>query len=563
MKHLLLAFLACLLIAANGVAQDRISSPNIETRSMVIARNGMACTSQPLVSEIAIDILKKGGTAVDAAIAADAALGLMEPTGSGLGGDLFAIVWDAKTHKLYGLNSSGPSPKSLTLKWFQDHGYQFIPPRGPLPVSVPGCVDGWNELHKRFGKLPIKEILQPAIQYAREGFPVTELIAYYWKLNAEVLKKYPGFVKVYMPGGKAPSEGQIFKNPELANTLEVLADKGLRYFYEGEPAHIIDQFMKEQGGFLSYQDLASYHAEWVQPVSTRYRGYDVWELPPNGQGIAVLQMLNMLEPFNIKAMGFGSARYIHLLTEVKKLAYEDRAKFYSDPKFNKIPVRELISKKYAMERLKLFNPEKAADYYPAGQPEKGNTIYLTVADRWGNMVSFIQSNYRGMGSGMCPTGLGFDLQDRGELFDLQPGHFNTYAPGKRPFHTIIPAFVTKNGQPWLSFGVMGGAMQPQGQVQVLVNLIDFGMNLQEAGDAPRIRHDGSSQPTGTPMEGTGWLNMESGFSYATIRKLMEMGHQVRFSLGGYGGYQAIMRDPKTQVYYGASESRKDGEAIGY
>ncbi len=321
--------------------------------------------------------------------------------------------------------------------------------------------------------------------------------------------------------------------------------------------------MKEQGGFLSYQDLASYHAEWVQPVSTDYRGYDVWELPPNGQGIAVLQMLNMLEPFNIKAMGFGSAQYIHLLTEVKKLAYEDRAKFYSDPRFNKIPVKELISKQYAKERLKLYNPDKAADYYPAGQPEKGNTIYLTVADQWGNMVSFIQSNYRGMGSGMCPTGLGFDLQDRGELFDLQPGHFNTYAPGKRPFHTIIPAFVTKDGQPWLSFGVMGGAMQPQGQVQVLVNLIDFGMNLQEAGDAPRIRHDGSSQPTGTKMEGTGWLNMESGFSYDVIRKLMEMGHKIRFSLGGYGGYQAIMRDNKNKVYYGASESRKDGEAIGY
>ena len=418
-------------------------------------------------------------------------------------------------------------------------------------------------MHKRFGKLPIHEILQPAINYAREGYPVTELIAYYWKLNARVLKKYPGYVKVYMPDGKTPSEGEVFKNPELANTLQMLANKGLRYFYEGEPAHVIDKFMKEQGGFLSYNDLASYHAQWVQPVSTDYRGYDVWELPPNGQGIAVLQMLNMLEPFNIKAMGFGSAQYIHLLTEVKKLAYEDRAKFYSDPRFNKIPIKELISKQYAKERLKLYNPNKAANYYPAGQPEKGNTIYLTVADQYGNMVSFIQSNYRGMGSGMCPTGLGFDLQDRGELFDLQPGHFNTYAPGKRPFHTIIPAFVTKDGKPWLSFGVMGGAMQPQGQTQVLVNLIDFGMNLQEAGDAPRIRHDGSSQPTGTTMEGTGWLNMESGFSYDTIRKLMEMGHKVRFSLGGYGGYQAIMWDSKNKVYYGASESRKDGEASGY
>ncbi len=563
MKQFFYSFLVLLLWTGTGFAQDRISSPNFETRSMVLAQHGMACTSQPLATQIAIDILKKGGTAVDAAIAADAALGLMEPTGSGMGGDLFAIVWDAKTQKLYGLNSSGPSPKSLTLDWFHKHGYKFIPPTGPLPVSVPGCVDGWNELHKRFGKLPIKEILQPAINYAREGYPVTELIAYYWKLNARVLKKFPGYVKVYMPGGKAPSEGQVFRNPELANTLQMLANTGLRYFYEGEPAHVIDKFMKEQGGFLSYNDLASYHAQWGQPLSTNYRGYDVWELPPNGQGIAVLQMLNMLENYNIKAMGFGSAQYIHLLTEVKKPVYEDRAKFYSDPRFNKIPIKELISKKYAKERLKLYNPNKAANYYPAGQPEKGNTIYLTVADQYGNMVSFIQSNYRGMGSGMCPTGLGFDLQDRGELFDLQPGHFNTYAPGKRPFHTIIPAFVTKDGKPWLSFGVMGGAMQPQGQVQVLVNLIDFGMNLQEAGDAPRIRHDGSSQPTGTKMQGTGWLNMESGFSYDTIRKLMEMGHKIKFSLGGYGGYQAIMWDSKNKVYYGASESRKDGEAAGY
>ena len=564
MKNFYIFFLIIFLLGGETVvAQDRVSSLNFETRSEVIARHGMVCTSQPLVTQIALDILKKGGTAVDAAIAADAALGLMEPTGSGMGGDLFAIVWDAKTQKLYGLNSSGPSPKSLTLKYFKEHGYRFIPAHGPLPVTVPGCVDGWNELHKRFGKLPVGEILQPAIDYAREGYPVTELIAYYWQLNARILKKYPGFAEEYMPGGKAPVKGQVFKNPNLANTLELLAKKGFREFYEGKPAKVIDKYMHENGGFLSYDDLASYHAEWVEPESTNYRGYDVWELSPNGQGIAVLQMLNMLENFDVKSMGFGSAAYIHLLTEVKKLAFEDRAKFYSDPRFNKIPVKQLISKAYAKERLKLYDPHHAARYYPAGQPEQGNTVYLTVADQYGNMVSLIQSNYRGMGSGMTPPGLGFVLQDRGELFSLIPGQFNTYAPGKRPFHTIIPAFITKEGKPWISFGVMGGAMQPQGHTQIIVNLIDFGMNLQEAGDAPRIRHDGSSQPTGTVMKDGGWLNLESGFSYDVIRKLMQMGHRVRFSLGGYGGYQAIMWDAKNKVYYGASESRKDGQAAGY
>ncbi len=564
MKNFYLIFLVIFFLGGKNVfSQDRVSSLNFETRSEVIARHGMVCTSQPLVTQIALDILKKGGTAVDAAIAADAALGLMEPTGAGMGGDLFAIVWDAKTQKLYGLNSSGPSPKSLTLKYFKEHGYRFIPAHGPLPVTVPGCVDGWNELHKRFGKLPVGEILQPAIDYAREGYPVTELIAYYWQLNARILKKYPGFAEEYMPGGKAPEKGNVFKNPNLANTLELLAKKGFREFYEGKPAKVIDKYMHENGGFLSYDDLASYHAEWVEPESTNYRGYDVWELPPNGQGIAVLQMLNMLENFDVKSMGFGSAAYIHLLTEVKKLAFEDRAKFYSDPRFNKIPVKQLISKAYAKERLKLYDPHHAARYYPAGQPEQGNTVYLTVADQYGNMVSLIQSNYRGMGSGMTPPGLGFVLQDRGELFSLIPGQFNTYAPGKRPFHTIIPAFITKDGKPWISFGVMGGAMQPQGHTQIIVNLIDFGMNLQEAGDAPRIRHDGSSQPTGTVMKDGGWLNLESGFRYDVIRKLMQMGHRVRFSLGGYGGYQAIMWDAENKVYYGASESRKDGQAAGY
>ncbi len=544
-------------------AQDRITGHTFATRSEVIAQHGMACTSQPLVTQVALDILKKGGTAVDAAIAADALLGLVEPTGSGMGGDLFAIVWDAKTKKLYGLNGSGRSPKSLTLAYFKEKGYTHIPAHGPLPVTVPGCVDGWFELHKKFGKLPMEEILQPAITYAREGFPVTELIAYYWQGNARILKKYENFSDIFMPGGHAPRKGEIFKNPYLANTLEKVAKGGRDAFYKGDIARTIAAYMKRQGGFLSYDDLASHHSEWVEPVSVNYRGYDVWELPPNGQGIAALEMLNLLEGYDVASMGFGSTDYIHLFVEAKKLAFADRAKYYADPAFNKIPVEQLLSKDYAAQRRQLIDMHRAARRVDAGNLEQGETVYLTVADRWGNMVSLIQSNYRGMGSGMTPDGLGFVLQDRGELFNLKEGEMNTYAPGKRPFHTIIPAFITKDGKPWISFGVMGGAMQPQGHVQIVVNLIDFGMNLQEAGDAPRIRHGGSSQPTGEIMNDGGTVYLESGFSYQTIRELMQRGHHISWTVGGYGGYQAIMWDPVNKVYYGASESRKDGQAAGY
>ncbi len=563
MKKFFLIAAGALLLQGLSPAQDRITGRAFATRSEVIARHGMACTSQPLVTQTALDILKKGGTAVDAAIAADALLGLVEPTGSGMGGDLFAIVWDATTKKLYGLNGSGRSPKSLTLDYFKQHGYTHIPAHGPLPVTVPGCVDGWFALHDKFGTLPMQEILQPAINYAREGFPVTELIAYYWQGNARILQKYENFKEIFMPGGHAPSKGEIFRNPYLAHTLEKVALGGRDAFYKGDIARTIAAYMKRNGGFLSYEDLASHHSEWVEPVSTNYRGYDIWELPPNGQGIAALQMLNILEGYDIRAMGFGSADYIHYFVEAKKLAFADRAKFYADPVFNRIPVQELISKEYASRRRQLINPRRAARSVDAGVLGHGETVYMTVADQWGNMVSLIQSNYRGMGSGMTPDSLGFILQDRGELFNLKEGEMNTYAPGKRPFHTIIPAFITKDGQPWVSFGVMGGSMQPQGHVQIVVNLIDFGMNLQEAGDAPRIRHGGSSQPTGEVMQDGGTVYLESGFSYETIRDLMRRGHRIQWTLGGYGGYQAIMWDAKNHVYYGASESRKDGQAAGY
>lgn len=558
-------FFVSMFILMNTVlqAQDRITGLPFATRAEVIAQHGMAATSQPLATQVALDILKAGGNAIDAAIAANAALGLMEPTGCGIGGDLFAIIWETETGKLYGLNASGRSPESLTLPYFKDHGYQKIPALGPLPVSVPGCVDGWFEMHQRFGTLPMTAILQPAIDYARDGFPLSELIAYYWKRNANALKEYPGFAGIFMPEGRAPQKGEIFRNPFLASTLEKIALQGRDVFYRGEIADSIDAYMKRNGGFLTREDLAAHTSEWVEPVSASYRGYDVWELPPNGQGIAALQILNILEGYDIRSMGFGSAEYIHILVEAIKLAFADRARFYADPNVADVPVDWLISKEYAALRRELIDPDHATLEVQPGNPEQGNTIYLTVADRWGNMVSLIQSNYRGMGSGMTPGGLGFVLQDRGELFSLEEGHPNVYEPGKRPFHTIIPAFITKDGQPWISFGVMGGSMQPQGHAQIVVNLIDFGMNLQEAGDAPRVRHGGSAEPTGGQMTDGGTVFLESGFPEETIRSLEQKGHRIRYSDGNFGGYQAILWDGVNKVYFGASESRKDGQAAGY
>ena len=562
LKKILIS-LVILIFPAALFPQDRITGRDFATRSEVIAQNGMAATSQPLATQVALDILKKGGNAIDAAIAANAVLGVVEPTGCGIGGDLFAIIWSADKQKLYGLNASGRSPRSLKLEYFKNKGIEFIPSTGPLPVSVPGCVDGWFEMHEMFGRLPIRDILQPAINYARDGFPVSEVIAYYLGRNTQALKDFPNIKETYMPDGKSPAKGEIFKNPRLAATLDKIAKGGRNEFYRGSIAKAIAAFMKSQGGFLTYDDMARHNSEWIEPVSSSYRGYDVWELPPNGQGIATLQILNILEGYNIEEMGFGSAEYMHLFTEAKKLAFEDRAKFYADPRFSEIPVSQLISKKYAAERRKLINRERAGRVYDAGKIEAGNTIYLTVADKYGNMVSLIQSNYRGMGSGMCPTGLGFVLQDRGEMFSLDAGHANAYAPGKRPFHTIIPGFITKNGKPWISFGVMGGDMQPQGHAQVIINLIDFKMNLQEAGDAPRMYHTGSSEPTGEQMTNGGVLSLENGFRWEEIQKLLSMGHRIEWNLGGYGGYQAIMWDDKNKVWYGASESRKDGQAAGY
>lgn len=562
MRLLLLAISTISFLSLS--AQDRVNGATFQTRSPVLAEHGMVCASHPLASQIGLDILKQGGNAIDAAIAANAALGLMEPTGCGVGGDLFAIVWDAKTQKLYGLNGSGRSPKSMTLDTLKAMGFEKIPAYGPLPVSVPGAVDGWTSLHDKFGSMPLKKILAPAIGYAEEGFPVTELIGYYLgSIDRFSRMGYPNIKETYFDpnGGQRPKNGDRYRNPALADTYRAIARKGREGFYEGEVAQTITTFIKEQGGFLSLEDLSSHRSQWVEPVSVNYRGYDVWELPPNGQGIAALQLLNILENKDFSEVRWGSEEHLHLFTEAKKRVFEDRAKYYADMDMAEVPVEALLSKEYAAENFNELKPY--ASSYDAGEISAGETIYLTVADKDGNMISLIQSNYRGMGSGMVPPGLGFMLQDRGELFSLEEGYNNTYEPGKRPFHTIIPAFITKDGAPLMSFGVMGGDFQPQGHAQIVMNMVDYGMNVQEAGDAPRWDHSGGSSPVTGPSTHKGEVHVESGIPYETVRGLMGRGHKVGFARGIYGGYQAIYRDPETGFYHGASESRKDGQAVGY
>ncbi len=553
---------------------DRLVGRPFATRAPVIAKNGMAATAHPLASQAAIEILRAGGSAVDAAIAANAVLGLMEPTGCGIGGDLFAIVWDPEEKALSGLNASGRAPAGQSLEALRAALAKrtAIPPIGALPVTVPGAVDGWFELHAAHGRLDMRDVLAPAIRYAEEGFAVTQLIAHYWRLNFERFATYEAegfpFVELanaratYLIDGHAPAEGEVFTNPDLAKTYRAIAEGGRDAFYRGDLARTIAAYVERVGGALRYEDLASHSSTWVEPVSVRYRGYDVYELPPNTQGVAALQMLAMLEGFDLAAL--DPVDRIHVMVEAKRLAFEDRARWYADPAFADVPLNGLIDPAYSAARRASIDPTRAQPTVEAGAPpESGDTTYLTVADRDGMMVSLIQSNYRGMGSGLVPDGLGFMLQDRGELFALEPGHANVYAPKKRPFHTIIPAFVMKDGRPWLAFGVMGGAMQPQGHAQILVNLLDLGMNLQEAGDAARWRHAGSSQPTGEAASGTGTLFVERGISPAVRRGLEAKGHVVEVGEGGFGGYQAIRFDAERGVYVGASEMRKDGQVVGY
>ncbi|MEL7482357.1 MAG: gamma-glutamyltransferase [Pseudomonadota bacterium] len=552
----------------------------IWSRSPVYAQNGMAATAHPLASQVAIDILKSGGTAVDAAIAANATLGLMEPTGNGIGGDLFAIIWDPGTEKLYGLNASGRSPSGRSYDDLLERldGADSLPPFGDLPVSVPGAVDGWFEMHDRFGRLPMSNILAPAIDYAEGGFPVSPVIARYLELNLarfedqiETINEFDNARQTYFSNG-APKAGEIFKNPDLAKTYRLLSENGRDAFYGGEIAETISAYMERIGGDLRVEDFAAHESEWVDPGCVAYRGYDLCELPPNGQGFAALQMANILKHVDLSQWPRGSAEVLHYITEAKRLAFEDLGRYYADPEFVDVPVVTLLSEEYGLERFALIDPEKANPDPVPGDLKiegEGDTTYLTVADKDGMMVSLIQSNYRGMGAGLVPDGLGFMLQDRGELFSLDPNHPNVYAPGKRPFHTIIPAFVMKDGAPFMSFGLMGGGMQPQGHMQILINIVDYGMNLQEAGDAARLNHVGGRQPTGRlndqDVDLIGTLNVEPGISSAEIERLEAMGHRVEVVTNGimFGGYQAILRDPETGVYTGATEMRKDGIAIGY
>ncbi|MBC38956.1 MAG: gamma-glutamyltransferase [Oceanicaulis sp.] len=559
---------------------DRVSGDHFATRSPVTAVHGMAATAHPLATQIALDILKSGGNAVDAAIAANAALGLMEPTGNGIGGDIFVIVYDPETRQVYGLNGAGRSPLGLSYEEVVETVGEdgAIPPLGAMPVSVPGTVDGWYALHERFGEMPMDEVLAPTIRYAEEGFPLTQTIAYYWDRNMSILEarhaqdeieEFDNARATYLTeDGDAPREGEIFRNPDLASTLRLIAEGGRDAFYEGEIARTIDAYMQRIGGWIRYEDLANHRSEWVEPVSVNYRGYDVWELPPQGQGIAALQMLQILEDYDLASMGFMSADALHVQIEAKRLAFEDRARFYADPDFAPAPVEALLSEEYAAERRALISMDQAMQSVTHGDPailEDGDTTYLTVADGNGMMVSLIQSNFRGMGSGLVPDGLGFMFQDRGELFSLDPNHPNVYAPGKRPFHTIIPAMITQDGDGVMSFGLMGGGMQPQGHVQIVSNIIDFGLNVQEAGDTARWRHEGSTSETGAAGEtaGVGVVHLESGVPAEVRAELEARGHVIGASDGGFGGYQAIWRDRETGVLYGASEMRKDGNAQGY
>ncbi len=566
--------LACLssCMATSLVAQTEVGSydrsgpfPH-QSRSVTYAQHGMAATSDLRSTAAAIDILKAGGSAVDAAIAANAVMGVVEPMSCGIGGDLFSICWSAEGRQLSGLNASGAAPQLATLDAMRSRNLTEIPLYSPLAWSVPGCVMGWHDLHQKFGKLPWADLFQPAIAIAEEGFPVAPVIAGYWKSAEKQLAQTPEAARTYLIDGKAPREGTLFRNPQLARTYRIIAEQGAEAFYQSEVAREIDRYSRTQpDGLLRLEDLQAHANEWIEPVSTNYRGFDVWELPPNGQGIAALQMLNMIEPFDVKTMGWGSPELVHLFAEAKKLAFADRAKFYADMRMANVPLGQLTSKEYARERLKLFDPEKALVGVPPGDPKlvQGDTIYLCVVDNDRNCCSLIQSNYHGFGSQHVAGELGFALQNRGALFALDEQHLNCLQPGKRPFHTIIPAMVTKDDRPVFVFGVMGGDMQPQGHVQVLINWIDFGMNIQMAGDAARVRHDGSATPTGVPEEKAGGkVFVESGVPADTVESLQSKGHVIGRG-GSYGGYQAILIDWEQGILHGATEARKDGAALGY
>jgi gamma-glutamyltranspeptidase/glutathione hydrolase len=562
---------AVVLLGMNVMAADPQQGPGDRpaanpraTRSVVLARNGVIATSQPLASAAGLRVLQQGGNAIDAAITAAAVLAVVEPTMNGVGGDLFALVYDAKTKTVHALNASGRAPQGATPEEFQRRGLKAIPYRGELSVSVPGVVDGWTELLARYGTIKLDRALEPAIGYARDGFAVSEIIANPWKDVEPLLAKDPAAAATFLPGGHAPAAGDVFKNPRLAATLELIANGGRNAFYNGPIAKAIADDMRRRNGLITEADLAANKPDWVEPISTNYRGYDVLELPPNTQGIVALEMLNILEGFDIKSMRHNSAEYLHLLVEAKRMAFADRDAWLADS--GSVPpeaLKRMLSKQYAAERRRQFDPAHTVETYaplslpgsspsPEGHPQAlGDTIYMTVADREGNVVSLIQSLFEAFGSGLVAGDTGIALHNRGALFTLQSGHPNIIAPGKRPFHTLVPAMVMKDNRPWLSFGVMGGDMQPQGHVQVLLNLIDFGMNIQEAGEAPRFRHSALG------------LALESAISPEARFGLSQRGHSIVTQIGMFGGFQGILFDQLRGVMMGGSDPRKDGLAIGY
>lgn len=556
MKHALLSWIVLMMTTTSGA---------FAAGKEVLAEHGMVATSHKRAVAIGVEILKRGGNAIDAAIATNAAMGVVEPMSCGAGGDLYAIVWDAKTQKLYGLNASGRSPYAATIEYFAQKGLKEIPTSGPLSWSVPGAVDGWDQLRQKFGTMGWDELLSPAIECAEKGVEVPPTIGGFFQAAEPILKRHPDAAKTFLTkDGHAPRAGDVFVNPYIAKTYREIVRGGRDAYYKGRIAKEIVDFSQKNGGLFALRDFEDHTSTWVDPVSTTYRGVRVWEIPPPGQGISVLQMLNLIEPFDIKSMRAGSADWFQLFIESKRLAYADRAKYYTDPEFAKVPVAQLISKDYAKTRQPMINLKRAADHTPPGEVALGgDTIYLCVVDKDRNCVSLIQSNYNGFGSGLVPGDLGFALQNRGTLFALDPHHANHLEPHRRPFHTIIPAMVTKDDKPWFVFGVMGGDMQPQGHVQVLVNLLDFGMDAQAAGDAPRVEHIGSATPTGRAEQGVGTVHAEPGVGKTVMQELERRGHNVITVKKNGGGYQGILIDPDTGKLRGASESRRDGEAKGY
>jgi gamma-glutamyltranspeptidase / glutathione hydrolase len=540
---------AFLLLTVSMSARDRSNA-----RSMVVTRYGIVATSHVQASVAGAQILARGGSAVDAAIAANAVLGVTEPMMNGMGGDLFAIYWEAKTGKLYGLNASGWAPRGLTIEHLKAKGATAMPPAGIDSVTVPGAVAGWQALHERFGRLVWKDLFQPAIFYADDGYPVPEVIASYWNDSADWIANDAEARRVYLPNGKPPVVGQVFQNHDLAQALRLVARNGADTFYNGEIARAILSTSQSLGGTMSADDLAGFSPEWVEPISTTYRGWTVYELPPNGQGMAALEMLNIMETTPASPDGPLSVAELHKKIEAMKLAYADLGRYNGDPRFAKIPVKGMLSKEYARERAKLIDPAKANCEVPSGAPPTSDTTYLSVVDREGNIVSLIQSNYEAFGSGIVVRGMGFALQDRGALFSLDPASPNALAPRKRPFHTIIPAFMER-GEQHFGFGIMGGANQPLAHAQFVSNVVDYGMNIQEAMENARF--------TVSPQRGCN-IVIESRVTPEVRQKLSMMGHQldVRNAYStAMGRGQAVLHDSKAKVNYGASDARADGAAV--